>query len=138
MKINSDIIRSSVIWMKFKDIIEADGMTITDVATKMCITQPTLSRVLNGKVWWSDKFFSRIWKVLNMSQKSISEIFKIWDNEEYFYNYWVYPWDSKELEEMNEKEILSALYSRIWLNISEHDKEVIDSAALNFLSNFKK
>lgn len=88
MKNNSDIIRSAYIGSLLKKEIEKKDLTITEVAKKMSITQPALSRVLNWKVWWSDNFFTKIWKTIGLTDKKMIEIFKNWAEEEYKYNFW--------------------------------------------------
>ena len=89
-KINSDIIRSSYIWGRLKEIIEKKWLTITEVAENMWITQPALSRVLNWKVWWSDNFFIKAWNAIWILGKDMKEIFMEADKEEFKYKHWTW------------------------------------------------
>lgn len=91
-KINSDIIRSSYIWFELKKIIEKSWKTITSVAENMWISQPALSRVLNGKVWWSDNFFMKVWNAIPITETEIKKIFKEADKKEFEYKYWEELW----------------------------------------------
>ncbi|PZM86332.1 hypothetical protein DLH72_01185 [Candidatus Gracilibacteria bacterium] len=86
-KINSDIIRSSYIGFELKKIIEKSGKTITSVAENMGISQPALSRVLNGKVGGSDNFFMKVGNAIPITETEIKKIFKEADKKEFEYKY---------------------------------------------------
>ncbi|NDK09786.1 helix-turn-helix domain-containing protein [Candidatus Gracilibacteria bacterium] len=87
IKANSDIIRSGTIGQHLKNVIEQKSFTVSEVAEKMGISQPALSRVLNGKVGGSDNFFTKASRAIGLSTKEMQEIFKAADQEEYKYKY---------------------------------------------------
>lgn len=88
MKVNPDIIKSCYIWAKIREIIESKNTTISKIAEKMWVSQPSVSRVLSWKVWGSDNFFIKAFEVLWLSQKEMTQIFKEADLEKYKYKYW--------------------------------------------------
>lgn len=113
MKLNSDIIRSSYLWSKFKEAILEKGYTISDMAKKLNITQPALSRVLNWKVWWSDNFFIKIWKNLWLTKSNIENIFKEADREEFKYKWWEDIFQEAQTREFTEDEVNELIKKRL-------------------------
>ena len=119
-KANPNIIRSNYIWNIIKNIISEKWYTITEVADKIWITQPALSRALNWSVVWSDNLFSKIMKWTNISDKEIKNIFKKADQEEYKYRYWE-DIDPNALEDIDFDVMLSREY---WINDKDAIKDV--------------
>ena len=113
MYIDSKTARSAYLWHTYKELIEEHAFNISEIAEKMWTSQPNLSNALNWKKSFSDKFFTKIWKAIWLTDKQIKEIFKEADLETLKYKYWEDVLSSKEFsyeelfEMMKEKENLS-------------------------------
>jgi len=125
IKANSDIIRSWTIWQHLKNVIEQKSFTVSEVAEKMWISQPALSRVLNWKVWWSDNFFTKASRAIGLSTKEMQEIFKAADQEEYKYKYGeeIISWEI-DIETLSDEDLEDVLLSKNWIISEEAQKDL--------------
>lgn len=87
MKLNSNFMRSLSIASSIREKVDDSDLTITAISEKIWVAQPSLSRVLNGKVIWSDDLFVKLWKAIWLSDKKIEEIFEEADREFFRHKY---------------------------------------------------
>ncbi len=135
-KIKPELIRSSYVWEKLKNIIEKKWITLTSIADKMGTSHPALSRALNWHNSVSDKFFKRIAETIFISEKELNNIFKEADIEEFEYKHWnlniIPDWKINTLENINfdNEELLKVMFKKEFgKELSDHDREEI----LNFI-----
>lgn len=87
MFINPKVVRSSYIGKTLKDLFEEKGLSVSEVALKIWTSQPNLSNALNWKKVFSDKFFTKVWKVIWLQEIDIKNIFKEADIEEFMFKH---------------------------------------------------
>ncbi len=114
MYIDPKIARTSYLWHTYKTLLANNEYNISEIAEKMWTSQPNLSNALNWKKSFSDKFFTKIWKAIWLTDREIKAIFKEADKEEYKYKYW------EDIEDIWSFDVI--LSREYWIN----DKEAIN------------
>lgn len=125
MEANSKIIRQSYIWKIISNIASKKWITNTDIAKTLWVTQPWISSTLRGVKQASDDSFRKIWQAIWLSNKELDKIFYEADLEEMKYKHGEKFNTSRDLEEINDEDLLWVVFKRRWHNMSEHDKRVV-------------
>lgn len=107
-----------------KSMIRWDQKTIAD---KMGTDSQKVSWIVNWSRITNIDWLKEIALYWRFNESDFEDLEKEASREAYFQRYWIYPWDStpSELSDMQEEELLEAIYSRSGHTISDQDKAVI-------------
>ena len=114
-KMDFELFRSSIIWEKFKKIIEQKEENISKIVKKLKISKENLVNILDWKGLWNDDFFEKLWKNIWLDEIQINKIFMEADREEYKYRYW------KDIDSFE-----TAFSKEFWKELTDEDIELLD------------